>query len=470
VDHPYEYDLLCIGGGAAARAAALVAAEHGKRVAVVEKERSASRLGMFGGTVPSKTLREAVRAFKAAQRADPIAAEGPVPPPDLELLRERVAVVCDDHAAATLDEFARLGVDLISAKAHFRDAHTIAIESVHGVREVTAAHVLIATGTHSVEPAGVTCDGEVLVDAESLLDIPHLPRSLVVVGCGLVGLEYGSMFAALGVEVTMVDGRTHPLDFLDDSIFDELVAEVSKRHVTVRFGRAVAGANVETGEFGRKAVVRLSDGSRVAADVALFATERHGSTESIGLDAIGLDVGARGHVRVDADFRTSVRNVFAAGDVIGGTPRASIAAEQGRIAACRMFGIATPPLAEIEVLGVYSVPELASVGATEQRLRAAEIPYAVGVARYKEIARGAMLGDEFGFFKMLFDRRDRRLLGVHCAGTHATELIHVAHAVMALGGDLDYFLTTVFNYPTLAECYKVAALNAANQFSVVAGR
>lgn len=465
LDHPHEYDLICIGAGPSGRAAAITAAEHGKRVLIVDKERSESRLGQHGGTLPSKTLREAVRSYKAARRANPIATDDVLPVPDLAVLRERVSEVCDDAAASMLDELARLGVDLTSGKARLVSIHTVAIESLHGVREVTAQFVLVATGARDGEPPGIQCDGEVLVDADSFLDVETLPRSLAVVGCGLVGLEYGSMFATLGVDVTLIDAKRHPLDFLDTSIFDELIAEVSRHRVTVKFGSPVVSARVQVEEFGRKASLVLADGSRVTTDLALFATHRSGTTESLGLREIGVSLGERGHVKVDVDFRTSIENVFAAGDVIGGTARASIAAEQGRIAACRMFDLPTLPLSLLEVLGVYAVPEIACVGKTEQQLVAAGIPFVSGVARYKEIARGAMLGDEFGFFKMHFDRRDRRLLGVHCAGTHATELIHVAHAVMALGGGLDYFLTTVLNYPTLAECYKVAALNAANQLT-----
>lgn len=468
LDHAHEYDLLCIGAGPAGRAAAITAAERGKRVLIVDKERSESRLGRAGGTIPSKTLREAVRSFKAARRANAIAADDALPPPDLAVLRERVAENCDEAAACTFDELTHLGVDLVSGKAHLVADHTVAIESLHGVREVTSLYVLVATGARDTEPDGVQCDGEVLVDVDTLLEVSELPRSLVVVGCGLIGFEYGTMFAALGVDVTLVDAKEHPLDFLDASIFDEVVKEVGRHRVAVRFGSAVVGARVEVGEFGKKAMVALADGSRLASEVALFATHRCGNTDSLGLPERRVALNARGHVKVDTDFRSTNPTVYAAGDVIGGTARASIAAEQGRIAACRMFGFPTPALSPLEVLGIYAVPEIACVGKTEQALVAESTSFVVGVARYKEIARGAMLGDEFGFFKMIFDRDTRKLLGAHCAGTHATELIHVAHAVMALGGGLDYFLTTVLNYPTLAECYKVAALNAANQLVVAA--
>ncbi len=467
LDHPYEYDLVCIGAGAAGRHAALFAGEIGKRVAVIEKERTIARLGTQGGTLPSKTLREAVRSLKLVRRAEPygVPSGGLRDRPDLRYLHDRVEEVCVDEGTRIADQFARLRIDLLSGKARFVDPHTLALESAHGVREITAEYILIAVGAKGIEPEGVACDGETIVDVDGLLELRELPRSLIVVGCGLAGLEFGTMFATLGTRVTLVDSREKPLDFLDRSLFDELVAELKRQRVEVAFGMGVDGASVECDERGKRAVVRFADGRTERADVALFATARNGVTRTLGLDRIGIEVSERGHVRVDTDYRTQVPNVFAAGDVIGHTPRASIAAEQGRVAAARMFQMPLPALSDREVFGVYSVPELAMIGSTEQQLSAAGVPYVAGVAHYREIARGAMLGDEFGYFKMLFDRRDRKLVGVHCAGTNATELIHVGQAVLMLNGTLDYFLTNVFNYPTLAECYKVAALDAANRMA-----
>ncbi len=465
MDHPYEFDLICIGCGPAGRWAAIQAAELGKRVAIVEKQRTLERLGVNGGTMPSKTLREAVRSWKLANRARSFTSDDPYQHPDFGVLREHVQDVCEDEGENLLDQFQHHGVELISGKARFVDAHTIAIESVAGVREITTDYVMLAVGTYSVEPPGIFCDGEVFIDVDILEGVTDIPRSLIVLGCGLIGFEYGTMLAALGTDVTLVDSSDAPLAFLDRSVFEEVVKELGRQRLKVRFGTPAVTGAVEVGDHGRHAVVKLADGTRLVADAAFLATGRNGNTESLGLDSIGVATSARGHVQVDANYRTSVRNVYAAGDVIGGTPRASLAAEEGRIAACRMFGADAQPLGDCEVIGVYSVPEIAMVGVTEQQLAASGIPYVAGIARYREIARGAMLGDEFGFFKMLFDRRDRRLVGAHCAGTHATELIHVAQAVIALSGTLDFFLTNVFNYPTLAECYKVAALHAANQLA-----
>jgi NAD(P) transhydrogenase len=283
-----------------------------------------------------------------------------------------------------------------------------------------------------------------------------------VVGAGVIGIEYASMFAALGVEVTVVDRRDRPLEFLDREIVDELLHQMRERRVTFRLGEAVERVQIHEGPPAR-ATLLLESGKRIVSELALFSVGRQGATGPLNLASAGLVADERGRLAVDEEFRTPVPHIFAAGDVIGFPSLAATSAEQGRLAACHAFGVTTRRMASHFPVGIYAVPEISMVGAPEHELTQQRVPYETGVARYREIARGQILGDDSGFFKMIFHRETGRLLGVHAIGTGATELIHVGQAVMALGGGLDYFLDTVFNYPTLAECYKVAALNAGNK-------
>jgi NAD(P) transhydrogenase len=284
---------------------------------------------------------------------------------------------------------------------------------------------------------------------------------MAVVGAGVIGVEYASIFAAVGVNVTLVERREHLLEFLDREIVDELVHQLRNRGVVFRFGEAVEALEVAEGP--RRAVLHLESSKRITADMVLFSAGRVAATEALNLAAAGLVADARGRLAVDAEFRTLVPHIFAAGDVIGYPSLAATSSEQGRLAACAAFGLKAGPLASHFPIGIYAIPEISMVGAPEHELTRRKIPYESGIARYREIARGQILGDQSGMFKMLFHRESRRLLGIHCIGTGATELVHVGQAVLGLGGGLDYFMKTVFNYPTLAECYKVAALDASNK-------
>jgi NAD(P) transhydrogenase len=349
--------------------------------------------------------------------------------------------------------------------ASFVDPHRIRVSSAGTWREVSAANVLIASGTLATPLANVESDGETIITSDDIGDLKRLPRSLAVVGAGVIGIEYASMFASLGIEVTVVDRRDRPLEFVDAEIVDELIHQMRKRNVNFRFGEAVDGVTVNDGPP-KRAVLQLESGKRIVADMALFSVGRVGATEALALKNAGLTADDRGRIAVDTHFRTSVPHIFAAGDVIGYPSLAATSSEQGRLAACHALGVPAAPMADHFPIGIYSVPEISMVGSTEQTLTKDKVPYEVGMARYREIARGQILGDDSGLLKMLFHRDDRRLLGVHIIGTGATELLHIGQAVFALGGGLDYFLSTVFNYPTLAECYKVSALNAANKLAM----
>jgi NAD(P) transhydrogenase len=307
-------------------------------------------------------------------------------------------------------------------------------------------------------------DGEVVLSSDDLLQLKRLPRTMAVVGAGVIGIEYASMFAALGLGVTLIDKRTRLLDFLDSEIVDELLHQMRAHHVTFRLGEAVERIELVEGPP-RQAILHLESGKRIVSDLVLFSAGRVGATDRLNLQAAGLTADERGRLKVDRQFRTSVSHIFAAGDVIGYPSLAATSAEQGRLAACQMFDVQTDPMADHFPIGIYAIPEVSMVGAPEHALTEQKIPYETGVARYREIARGQILGDDSGLVKLLFHRETRRLLGVHAIGTGVTELIHIGQAVLGLNGGLDYFLDTVFNYPTLAECYKVAALNAYNKLS-----
>jgi NAD(P) transhydrogenase len=447
-----DYDLVAIGSGPAGQRAAVQAAKLGKRAAVIEKARCVGGVCVDTGTIPSKTLREAVLYFSGLGRERR---------PTAEELLARVGEVVAREVDVVERQLRRNDVDVVRGEARFLDPHTLAVTAGPDERRITAERFVIAVGTRPAPPPGVPAS-DVVMTPDELLQMKQVPRLMVVVGGGVIGIEYASMFAALGVEVTLVERRDRPLEFLDREIVEELVHQMRNRNVTFRFGEAVHTIEVAAGPP-RRAVLSLESGKRLVADVVLFAAGRMAVTAPLGLGAAGLEADERGRLKVDETFRTAVPHIFAAGDVIGYPSLAATSSEQGRLAACHAFGVEAGPMAAHFPIGIYAIPEISMVGATEEALTTERVPYETGVARYREIARGQILGDDSGFFKMLFHRETRRLLGVHAIGTGATELIHIGQAVLGLGAGIDYFLETVFNYPTLAECYKVAALDAANK-------
>lgn len=462
----YDYDLVCIGSGPAGQRAAVQAAKLGRRAAVVERRGSLGGVCLDTGTIPSKTFREAVLwTVTSAARADG-ALDGRASRPTADALLARVQDVVTREAAVIANQLRRNGVDVLRGEASFLDPHRVLVHAGETWRDVTAANVLIAVGTIAAAAPGADADadGATILTSDDICRLSRIPRSLAVVGAGVIGMEYASMFAALGVDVTVVDKRERPLEFLDGEIVDELIHQMRKRNVYFRGGEAVARLGTSDGPPAR-AVLELESGKRIVSDMVLFSVGRQGATASLGLEKAGLCADDRGRIAVNAEFRTSVPHIFAAGDVIGYPSLAATSSEQGRLAACHALGAPARAMAAHFPIGIYAIPEVSMVGAAEHELTKAKVPYEVGIARYSEIARGQILGDDSGFFKMLFHRETRRLLGVHIIGTGATELLHIGQAVLGLGGGLDYFLETVFNYPTLAECYKVAALNAANKLA-----
>ncbi len=461
----YDYDLLCIGSGPAGQRAAVQAAKLGKRAAVIERGRRVGGVCVDTGTIPSKTFREAVLSLNG--RTCPACSRmrsGAAARPSAEALLARVEAVEQRQADIIAGQLRRNDVVVLAGEARFHDPHTVVIESSDGTAVVSAAHILIAVGTVPAPPPGAAVEPDLVVTSDELLGLTRLPRMLAVVGAGVIGIEYASMFAALGIEVTVIDQRERPLEFLDREIVDTLFHQLRNADVTFRLGETVERLDILNGPP-RRVVLLLESGKRLVSDLALYCAGRQGATERLNLAAAGLKADDRGRLSVDPEYRTEVPHIFAAGDVIGFPSLATTSAEQGRLAACAAFRVEAGPMAAHFPIGIYSIPEISMVGEPEHELTRRKVPYEAGTARYREIARGHILGDDTGLLKMLVHREDRRLLGVHIVGTGATELIHIGQAVLGLQGGLDYFLTTAMNYPTLAECYKVAALDAFNKLS-----
>jgi NAD(P) transhydrogenase len=463
-----DYNLICIGSGPAGQRAAIQAAKLGKKVAVIEKKQFAGGVCIETGTIPSKTFREAVRRVYSRpglELTEPFTHKSRTRP-TMHQLVGHVGRVIQREIEIVHDALARNDVEVINGRAEFVDPHTIRTDSFRGERALTADHFLIAVGTEPSKPHAIDPDGQTVITADNILDLAELPRTMAVVGAGVIGIEYASMFAALGVQVTVIDQRQRPLEFLDREIVDELIHQLRKSDVTFRCGDAVERIEiVHTPK--RQGLLQLASSKHIVTDVILFSAGRVGATGSLRVEGAGLKADTRGRLQVDENYRTAVEHIWAAGDVIGFPALAATSSEQGRLAACHMFGVPAEPMGNHFPIGICAIPEVSMVGATEEELTREKIPYETGIARYREISRGPILGDDSGMFKMLFHREDGRLLGCHCIGSGATELIHVGQAVLALGGGLDYFLKTVFNYPTLAECYKVAAYNAANKLALV---
>jgi NAD(P) transhydrogenase len=462
---PFDFDLLCIGSGPAGQRAAIQAAKLRKRVGMVERQACVGGVCVELGTIPSKTFREAVLSFMATNQPFlPKLESRSRQRPSADQLFSRVHLVRCREVEVVEDQLGRNDIELIHGKASFKDAHTLEITSEHETKTITSENILIAVGTVAASPPGIAVDGEILVTSDGMVHLPYLPRRVVVVGGGVIGMEYASMFAALEIDVTVVDKRERLLDFLDNEIVDELIHQLRNRDVTFRLGETVEKLDIAEGPP-KQAIIHLESGKRLVSDMVLYSAGRIGAIDGLNLEGAGLTADARGRITVDQDFRTKVSHIFAAGDVIGFPSLASTSAAQGRRAACHAFGVNAGPMDQHFPFGIYSIPEISMIGAHEHELTEKKIPYETGVARYKEIARGQILGDDTGLLKMLFHRETRKLLGVHTIGTGATELIHIGQAVLELGGGLDYFLDKVFNYPTLAECYKVAALNAFNKLA-----
>lgn len=456
-----SFDLVVIGSGPGGQRAAVQAAKLGKRVAVVERRHEVGGVCINTGTIPSKSLREAVLDLSGIRQRR-LYGEEFAPPrrPTMADLLSRARVVMSAEREVIRAQLKRNGIRLFEGDGRFAAPHTIQVVDGEEVTTLQAAQIVIAVGTVPGLPNGIVVDHHVVLTSDDLLDIPKLPRQLLVVGAGIVGLEYGSMLSALGVEVTLVDKRTQLLEMVDREIVDAFCYHARENGLTLRLGEEVD--HIETGSNGH-AIVTMKSGKRTVAEMVLVSAGRVGATADLRLDQCGLTADDRGRITVNEHYQTAMPHIYAVGDVVGYPALASTSAEQGRHASCHMFGIETRSMPSLFPFGIYAIPEISWVGATEAELTQKGVPFETGVARYKEIARGHILGDENGLLKLVFHIDTRQILGVWCMGTQATELVHIGQAVMALGGTLDYFISNVFNYPTLAECYKVAALDGFNK-------
>jgi NAD(P) transhydrogenase len=462
VEDGYDYDLLAIGSGPAGQKAAIQAAKLGRRAAIVER-RTIGGVSVNRGTIPSKTLREAVIYLTGiSQRAvygDSYRLKEDITVEDLGL---RTRQVVEREIDIVRNQLARNHVHVLDGIARFVDPHTVAISGGEE-RRISAEKIVIATGTRPHRPKTVEFDNKTILDSDGLLLLERLPASIVVVGAGIIGIEYASMFAALGTKVTVVEKRHRLLDFVDSQIAEGLQYHLRDLGVMFRFGEAVTAVERHDGAT----MSLLESGKRIPAEVVLYAAGRQGETGDLDLESAGLDANERGYIEVGPDFRTAVDHIYAAGDVIGWPSLAATAMEQGRLASAHALDQPTHSMSELLPFGIYTIPEISYVGRNEEELTEAACPYEVGISRYRELARGQILGDSYGMLKLLVSLEDRTLLGVHVLGTNATELVHIGQAVMGNGGTVDYLVDAVFNYPTLAESYKVAALDAMNKLQAI---
>lgn len=459
-----QYDLIVIGSGPAGQKAAIAAAKQSRRVVVVERQRELlGGVCLHTGTIPSKTIREAILHLSGYRHRD-VYDELYRRKREITMhdLRRKLVQVSQHEWHVLMDQFARNRVQVISGEAAFVDPHTVEVATGEGSYTLEGKNILIATGTKPARPGHIPFDGRNIFDSDEILNLDHIPRSMVVVGGGVIGIEYAIMFAILGVNVTVVDGRERLLEFCDQEIIDTLLYHARSLGMVFRLGENVVEIRQPRSGV---VVVELESGKRLLGETVLFSVGRSGDTEKLRLGLAGLSADKRGRLGSNEHFQTDVPHIYAVGDVVGFPALASASMEQGRRAVCHMLGQVFEPSRNMPY-GLFTIPEISTVGKNEQELTAERVPYEVGVARYSEIARGQIAGDQTGMLKLLFHRETRELLGVHAIGDTATEIVHIGQTVMGFGGTIDYFRDTVFNYPTMAECYKVAALDGLNKLSL----
>ena len=458
----HDFDLLVIGSGPGGQKAAIAAAKLGRRVAVVERPEMLGGVCLQTGTIPSKTLREAVLYLTGLDQREMYGQSYRVKE-DITVadLTARTQHVVSREADVVRNQLTRNRITILPGLAHFVEPNVVEIDrGTEGMnRRASADNIIIATGTRPARPASVAFDEKTIIDADGIIHLEKIPRSMVVVGAGVIGIEYASMFAALGTKVTVVEQRDRMLEFCDLEVVEALKYHLRDLAVTFRFGETVSAVEAHP----RGALALLASGKKIPADTVLYSAGRQGQTEALNLEAGGRAAANRGRVKVDENFQTEVPHIYAVGDVIGFPALAATSMEQGRQAAHHAFGEPVHTAHLPQPIGIYSIPEISFIGQTEDQLTEACIPFEVGVSRYRELARGQIIGDSYGVLKLLVSPETRQLLGVHVFGTGATELVHIGQAVMGCGGTVDYLVDAVFNYPTLAESYKIAALDATNK-------
>ena len=460
-----HYDLIIIGSGPAGRTAAIQAGKLKRKVLVIDRKDRLGGVSIHTGTIPSKTLRETVlnlsgwreRSFygRSYRVKDEIGASD---------LRDRLNKTLDYEVDVLEHQFNRNHVETLHGVARFLSKTKIEVTMDTGeIAQVTSKKFLIATGTKTYRPDNVPFNGTNILDSDEFLEMSQIPRSLIVVGAGVIGVEYATMFSALDVKVTLIEPRETFLDFIDRTLIQEFTHQIRENGVDLRLGSAIT--NIE--DKGDHVQLELENGRQVQAEMLLFAAGRIGATEKLGMESVGLELDHRGRFSVDRKtYQTDVPNIYAAGDVIGHPSLASTSLQQGRVAACHALNTPSLPESPWFPYGIYSVPEISTCGMSEEDIEKRRIPYEVGVARFRETSRGNIMGLEHGMLKMLFSLKTRRVLGVQIVGEGATELIHIAQAVLNLKGTVDYFVQNTFNYPTLAEAYKIAGLDAFNRMPI----
>ncbi|PID46882.1 MAG: Si-specific NAD(P)(+) transhydrogenase [Proteobacteria bacterium] len=455
-----RYDLVVIGSGPGGRRAAIQGAKLGKRVLVIEKNQKIGGVSVHTGTIPSKTMRETVMNLSGMREREFYGRSYRVKEDiSAEDILERLNKTLSHEVEIQEAQFNRNQVETIHGKASFKDPHHVHIDMEHGEGKlVRGEKIIIAVGTTPFRPDDIPFNGSTIIDSDELLRMKKIPSSLCVIGAGVIGLEYATIFSALDVSVTLLDPRTKVLGFVDREIIQYTINQLRDRGMTFRFGQKVE--RIERDEASGHHLCYLNSGRLVKAEMVLVAAGRAGATLDLGLENCGIGVDERGRISVNDDFQTSVDNIYAVGDVIGFPSLASTSMEQGRVAVCRAYQHPVNMTSEYFPYGIYAVPEISMVGMTEEDMQRRNIPYEVGMARFRETARGQIMGLNSGLMKCIFSIKTRRLLGVHIVGEGATELIHIGQAVMAHKGKLSFFIDNTFNYPTLAEAYKIAALDA----------
>jgi NAD(P) transhydrogenase len=458
-----HYDLIVIGSGPAGQRAAIQGAKTGKRVALIEKRAVIGGVSINTGTIPSKTMREAVLHLSGYNYQHIYGVSYRVKEKiTMADLAFRIQHVIKTEIDVTQAQLSRNNIEVMTGTAGFKDHNTVTVSNARGGNDISAEMFVIATGTKPATSPRVPINARTIINSDQILEMPEIPKALIVVGGGVIGVEYTCMFATLGVRVTLIEKRPRLLEFADSEIVEALSYHLRDHRVTMRLNEEVQSVE-ETPEG--MVVANLESKKRVSGDSLLYAVGRQGNVDELNLTAAGLESDSRGRIAVDENYRTTQPNIYAVGDVIGFPSLASVSMEQGRIAVARAFNKPVNSTPAHFPFGIYTIPEISFIGKTEEQLTDEDVPYEVGVAFYREIARGQIRGDTTGRLKLIFHRDTRELLGVHIIGEGATELLHIGQAVLILGGKVDYFVNTVFNYPTLAECYKAAAFNGLNKLA-----
>lgn len=459
----HSFDYVVIGSGPAGQKAAIQAAKLGKKVAIVDRYAAVGGVCLHTGTVPSKTLREAV-LYLSGYNQRGLYGQGYRLKENLTIsdLKQRLNTTVQREVDVIMNQLIRNGVQVFSGSATFTDPHHLDVTDSKGKKiQIQSDYFLIATGTHPSRPESYPFDSGKVIDSDTILELETLPSSMTVIGAGVIGVEYASIFSALDVEVNLIDGRDTLLGFMDKELTDELVHQFRDQGMVVRLGENVESMTYQAEDD--SILTTLKSGKQVRSEVVLVAAGRSGSIRTLNLDAAGVEYTSRHLIEVNEFYQSNQPHIYAAGDIIGFPSLASTSMEQGRQAACNAFGQSANHQMKNFPFGIYAVPEMSMVGMTEQQLTKDNIPYEVGIARLRETARGQIMGLEHGLLKLIFGLENKELLGVHIIGEGATELIHIGQAALVLKGGLEYFLENVFNYPTLAEAYKMAALDAWNR-------